>query len=50
MPNDLLTYRSDKRYSIDNIVAERAIRPLVINRNNFLFFVSEDGVYVTTTF
>jgi hypothetical protein len=32
-----------ERQTIDNNAAERAIRPLVIGRNNYLFFGSDNG-------
>lgn len=38
------------RYDIDNTEAERKIRPLTIGRKNMLFFGSEGGVEVTTTY
>ena len=34
----LFTYRKDGRYSIDNNIAERNIRPLTVERKNSLFF------------
>ena len=48
--DELLNYRKDGRYSIDNLVAERAIRPFTVNRKNSLFYSSEEGVGVATTF
>lgn len=47
--NDLLKYRNDGRYTIDNMPAERAIRPFTVNRNNTKFFSSEEGVKVAAT-
>lgn len=47
---DLLNYRHDGRYDIDNTEAERKIRPLTIGRKNTLFFGSEEGVEVATTY
>lgn len=45
----LLKYRNDGRYTIDNMPAERAIRPFTVNRNNTKFFSSEEGVKVAAT-
>lgn len=47
---ELLTYRQDGRYTIDNLVAERAIRPFTVNRKNSLFYSSEAGVDVAATY
>lgn len=47
---DLLNYRHDGRYDIDNTEAERKIRPLTIGRKNTLFFGSGEGVEVATTY
>lgn len=47
---DLLNYRHDGRYDIDNTEAERKIRPLTIGRKNTLFFDGEEGVEVITTY
>lgn len=41
--NQLFAYRKDGEYTIDNLVAERAIRPLTIQRKNSLFFYSTKG-------
>lgn len=48
--DELLNYRNDGRYAIDNLAAERAIRPFSINRKNSLFFGSEEGVDVAVTY
>lgn len=48
--DDLLNYRKDGRYTIDNLVAERAIRPFTVNRKNSLFYSSEEGVDVAATY
>lgn len=48
--NELLNYRNDSRYAIDNLAAERAIRPFTINRKNSLFFGREEGVDVAVTY
>ena len=42
--DDLIKYRNYGYYTIDNIYAERAIRPFTISRKNSLFFSSEGGV------
>lgn len=42
--NDLLKYRNDGHYTIDNMLAERAVRPFTVKRKNSLFFSSEDGI------
>lgn len=41
--NQLFAYRKDGEYTIDNLVAERAIRPLTVQRKNSLFFYSTKG-------
>ena len=43
---DLIKYRHDGRYSIDNLAAERAVRPFTVSRKNSLHFSSEEGVSV----
>lgn len=48
--DDLIKYRKDGRYSIDNMPVERAIRPFTIHRKNSLFFSSEEGVETALTF
>lgn len=40
----LFAYRKDGRYDIDNSIAERAIRPLTIERKNSLAFGGHTGV------
>lgn len=47
---ELQNYRKDGRYSIDNMLVERAIRPFTIHRKNSLFFSSEEGVETALTF
>lgn len=42
--DDLQKYRTDGRYTIDNMLAERAVRPFVVKRNSAMFFSSEQGV------
>lgn len=41
--NQLFAYRKDGEYTIDNLAAERAIRPLTVQRKNSLFFCSTQG-------
>ena len=41
--HSLLTFLRDGRVPIDNNACERAIRPIAIGRNNWLFAGSEDG-------
>lgn len=47
---DLIRYRDDGNYDIDNLVAERAIRPFTLHRKNAQSFGSEEGVAVTCLF
>ena len=42
--DELQTYRKDGRYTIDNLPAERAIRPFTVGRKNSLHYSSEEGV------
>ena len=39
----LYAYRNDGEYTIDNLVAERTIRNMTIQRKNSLFFCSDKG-------
>ena len=39
----LFAYRNDGEYAIDNMAAERAIRPMTVQRKNSLFFGSTKG-------
>lgn len=39
----LFAYRNDGEYTIDNLVAERTIRVMTIQRKNSLLFCSEKG-------
>ena len=39
----LFLYLKDGRYTIDNLSAERALRPLAVERNNSMFFCSHKG-------
>ena len=41
--DQIFAYRHDGEYSIDNMVVERAIRPLTVQRKNGLFFCSPKG-------
>ena len=41
---DLVRYSEDGNYDIDNLAAERAIRPFTVHRKNAVSFGSEDGV------
>lgn len=36
---DLIKYRDDGRFTIDNMLAERAIRPFTVKRKNSFFLV-----------
>ena len=48
--DELQTYRKDGRYSIDNLPAERAIRPFTVSRKNSLHYSSEEGVEMAMTY
>lgn len=48
--DSLIKYRNDGRYTIDNMLVERDIRPFTIHRKNSLFFSSEEGVETALTF
>ena len=41
--NQLILYLKDGRYSIDNSLAERTLRPMTVERKNSLTFGSHDG-------
>ncbi len=47
---NLIRYREDGDYSIDNSLAERAVRPYTVFRNGTMFHGSERGVESTTFF
>lgn len=47
---NLIRYREDGDYSIDNSMAERAVRPYTVFRNGTMFHGSERGVENTTFF
>ena len=42
--NQIFACRNDGEYSIDNMAAERAIRPITVQRKNSLFFGSVKGI------
>lgn len=42
--NLIFAYRNGGEYSIDNMAAERAIRPITVQRKNSLFFGSVKGI------
>lgn len=46
----ILAYRNDGEYSIDNMAAERAIRPITVQRKNSMFFGSVKGVKNSAVF
>ncbi len=48
--DDLQRYRECGDYSIDNSAAERAIRPVTVNRKNSLFHSSEKGMETASWF
>ena len=47
---NLIRYREDGDYSIDNSIAEQAVRPYTVFRNGTMFHGSERGVENTTFF
>ena len=46
----IFAYRNDGEYSIDNTIAERAIRPIVLQRNGSMFFGSVKGISNSAVF
>lgn len=48
--DELLNYRKDGHYTIDNLPAERAIRPVTVARKNSLHYGSEEGLEVALTY
>ncbi len=46
----LSVFLKDGRIPLDNNISERALRPVVLGRNNFLYFGSEDGAVRGATF
>lgn len=47
---ELFAYRNDGRYTIDNSLAERCIRPMTVERNSSLFFGSHKGAEVSVVY
>ena len=41
----LFAYRNDGEYTLDNLVEERTIRNMTIQRKNSLFFCSDVGAW-----
>lgn len=48
LKNELMTYLRDGHIPLDNNLAERGIKPFVINRKNFLFSNTEKGARAST--
>ena len=48
--NQLILYLKDGRYSIDNSLAERTLRPMTVERKNSLTFGSHDGAEVSVIY
>ncbi len=48
--NQLILYLKDGRYSIDNTLAERTLRPMTVERKNSLAFGSHDGAEVSVIY
>ena len=48
--NQLVLYLKDGRYSIDNSLAERTLRPMTVERKNSLTFGSHDGAEVSVIY
>ena len=48
--SQIFAYRNDGEYSIDNMVAERAIRPVTFQRKNSLFFGSVKGIQTSAIY
>ena len=48
--NQLILYVKDGRYSIDNSLAERTLRPMTVERKNSLSFGSHDGAEVSVIY
>ena len=49
MGDELYTFLSDGRVPMDNNLAERVVKPFVIDRKNFLFSKSENGAEASAT-
>jgi transposase len=47
---ELNAFLKDGRIPLDNNISERALRPVVLGRNNFLYFGSEEGAVRGATF
>ena len=48
--SQLILYLKDGRYSIDNTLAERTLRPMTVERKNSLTFGSHDGAEVSVIY
>ena len=48
--NQLILYLKDGRYSIDNSLAERTLRPMTVERKNSLTFGSHAGVEISVIY
>lgn len=48
--DELLNYRKDGRYTIDNMEAERQIRPITVARKGSLHYSSEEGIKVAAAY
>ena len=48
--NQLILYLKDGRYNIDNSLAERALRPMTVERKNSLTFGSHAGVQISVIY
>lgn len=46
----LFKYLTDGRYSIDNLEAERSIRPITVERKNSMFFCSHEGAETSSVY
>lgn len=47
--DELYTFLSDGRVPMDNNLAERVVKPFVIDRKNFLFSKAESGAEASAT-
>ena len=45
-----MKYREDGDYSIDNNIAERKVRPFIVDRKNTMTFGSEEGIDCAATY
>jgi len=48
--DELLNYRNDGRYTIDNLEAERTVRPITRARKSSLHHSSEDGLQMALAY